>query len=252
MYIKRYYAPIDKGRLHLRKAIFYGGIIFLIIGFAFLVGSSYLQNFNLVLVKKTSNSLEISAILEEKKTYVLDIISSEVWRDDYTAGWYETAQPVEIMITSPNGNKTKLLAYFLARLPSSSVYKSTLPTLVRVEYLSVDIQSLDVDKYYPRVRITTKQGGYYQFHIIEQTLNWTSGPPREIQIYKEVVEIQESQALFLQCGGVLSIVGFLISIYGARATKKLRIRKRIQDNRKTKSRHSRFSNAYVMNKFINL
>jgi hypothetical protein len=228
MYIKRFYAPIDKGRLHLRKAIFYGGIIFLIIGLAFLVGSSYLQNFNLVLVKKTSDSLEISAILEEKNTYVLDIVSSEVWRDDYTAGWYETAQPVEIVIISPNGNETKLLAFFLARLPSSSSYKSTLPALVRVEYLSADIQSLDVDKYYPRVRITIKQGGYYQFHIIEQTLNWTRGPPREIQLYREVVEIQESQAIFLQCGVVASIVGFVVSIYGARTTKKLRTRKRIQ------------------------
>ncbi|MEM3731306.1 MAG: hypothetical protein QW667_03620 [Candidatus Bathyarchaeia archaeon] len=211
----------------MRKTIFFGGIIFLLVGLAFLLVSSYLQNFNLVLVEKVSNSLGMSAILEEKKTYVLDIISSEAWRDDYTAGWYEEAQPVEIVITSPNGNRTRLLAYFLARLPTSSAYKSTLPTLVGVEYLSVDFHSLDVDKYYPRVRITIKQGGYYQFNIVEQTLNWTSGPPREIQLYREVVEIQESQALFLQCGSVLSIVGFATSVYGARAAKKLRTKKRV-------------------------
>lgn len=224
----------------MRKKIFYGGIVFLLIGLVFLAISSYLQNFNLVLAKKISNSLELSATLEEKHTYVLDILSSEVWRDDYTAGLYEAAQPVEIVITSPNGNETRLLAFFLARLPSSSSYKSTLPTLVRVEYLSVDMQSLVVDKYYPRVRITIRQGGDYQFRIIEQTLNWTSGPPKEIQLYKEVVERQGSQAFLIQTGGILSMVGLVVSIYGVRTTKKLRIR------RKEFSRYKK-----IMNRFIN-
>jgi hypothetical protein len=164
--------------------------------------------------------------LEEKSTYILDILSSEAWRDDYTAGAYDTPQPVEIIITSPSGNETRLLAFFYARLSSSPYYKSTFPSFIEVEYVKVDSQSLEVDEYYPQVRFTVKHGGNYQAHIVEQTLNWTTGPPKEIQLYKEVVENQKAQAFFLQSGGILSFTGLLTCIYGARATPKLRIKKR--------------------------
>lgn len=210
----------------MRRPIFYAGIAFSLIGLVFLVFSGYLQNFNRILVNKTSNSFEISMNLEEKSTYILDIRSSEVWRDDYTAGAYDTPQPLEMVITSPSGNETKLLAFFYARLPSSQYYTSTFPSLIEVEYMEVDSQNLEVDEYYPQIRFTVKHGGNYQAHIIEQTLNWTRGPPKEIQLYKEVIENQKSQAFFLQSGSILSLAGLATCVYGARAATKLRIRKR--------------------------
>lgn len=210
----------------MRKTFFYTGIVFLLIGLAFLIVSSYLQDIKQVLVNSTSDGWEISANLEEGKTYVLDIVSSNKWRTDYTGADVDVEQPVDMVITSPDGNETKLQAFLYAQLPSSAYYQSTLPVVVYVEYASVDSYSLQVDEHYPRVRFTTKQGGNYTAHIIEQTLNWTSGPPEKITVYIEVLEDQNSRGLFIQGGGILSISGVAVSVYGIRTTKKLKVRRR--------------------------
>ena len=216
----------DEGEWYLRKIFFYAGIVFFLIGLVFIIASSNLRNIKQVLVEKTSNSWEISADLEDEDTYVLDIVSGVKWRDDYTDGLYDTPQPVDVVITSPSGGETKLRAFFYARLPSSSYYKSTLPVVVDVEYVSVDSYSLQVDEYYPRARFTTKQRGNYTARIMERTLFWTEGPPQEIALYKEIFESQNSYTLFLESGGILCLTGIVISVYGARAIKRLRIKQK--------------------------
>lgn len=216
----------------MRKTLFYAGIILFLAGLTFLAVSSTMQNVKQVVVKNTYDGWEISVSLEKESTYILDIMSSAYWRDDYTDGAYEEPQPVDLVIISPDGGETKLQAFFLARLPTSPYYKATFPSLVYVEYESVDSDSLEVDRDYPRVRFTVKQDGNYTARIFSDTLSWYTGPPREIIIYKEVVENQSMYPIFLQSGGILCLAGVVISILGVRAHKKSRFKKRKQ--RKTK------------------
>jgi len=211
----------------LRKTFFYTGILFLLIGLAFLIASSYLREIKQVLVDSTSKSWEISADLEQGKTYVIDIVSSDNWTSDFTRASPDTpdTQPVDVVITSPSGGETNLTAFFYGRLPSNSYYQSTRPVVVEVKYASVDSYSLQVDEHYPRIRFTTKQGRNYTARIIERTLNWTFGPPNNIMLYIEVIEDQNSRGLVLQSGGILSIIGVVVSVYGIRTTKKLKVRR---------------------------
>jgi len=197
---------------------------FLLTGLVLLILGSSLQGIRQVPIESRSNSWEISADLEKEETYSLDIVSSEKWRDDYTGGAYETPQPSDLVVTSPNGGETKLQVFFYARLPSSQYYKSTLPAVVDVEYVSVDSHSLNVDESSSHVRFTTKEGGNYTARIVEQTLNWTAGPPEELKLYKEIIESQALSVFFLPSGGILCMAGVVASIYGARATKRSRIR----------------------------
>lgn len=212
----------------MRKALFFLGLTILLVGLIFLTISS-IRNWRLepikTTIKTTTGSWNVSENLTKGNTYVLDIMSSIKWRDDYTDGGYETPQPVDVAIFSPDEGQTKLQAFFIAQLPSVPGYKSTFPSLVYVEYGSVDSDSLDVDESYPQIRFTAKQGGNYTASIIEETLNWTRGPPREIILYKEIVENQNLYTNLLQNSGVVCLfTGAVISVWGARASKKIRIK----------------------------
>jgi len=209
----------------LRKALVFFGLIILLAGLASIVIGS-IRNTRLEPLKNSTESWEISENLSKGNTYVLDIMSSYVWRDDYTAGAYLTPQIVDVVIISPDDGRTKLQGFFLAQLPSTPGYKSTFPSLVHVEYESVDSDSLDVDESYPQVRFTAKLGGNYTASIMSETLNWTSGPPREM-IFYQVVEDQSSSMVFLQGGGaVCFFTGAVISAWGVRTTKRFKVKTR--------------------------
>jgi hypothetical protein len=205
-----------------------------------LVGSIFLaigsiRNVRLEIIKNTTESWNISENLTEGNTYVLDIRSSDLWRDYYTEGGFEEPQPVGMVIISPDEGETKLQAFFLARLPAWP-YKSTFPIIVYVEYGTVDSDSLDVDESYPQVRFTAKQGGYYTASVIEETLNWTTGPPREMVFYREVFQNQNSYTILLQSSGVVCLfTGIIISVWGVRATKKIRIREKKKVKKQSKN-----------------
>lgn len=198
----------------------------MLVGLTFLAVSS-IRNVRLETVKKATESWKVSENLMEGGTYVLDIMSGNQWRDDYTDGLYETPQPVELMVISPNGGKTNLQAFFLARLPTSPWYKSTFPSLVYVDYETVDSNSLKVDESHPQPRFTVKQGGNYTAIVREESLNWTRGPPREMIFYREVFENPNLYTIFLQGSGLVCLfTGFIISVWGARATKKVKIKRK--------------------------
>lgn len=209
----------------MRRTLVFFGLIILLGGLASIVIGS-IRNTRLELLNNSTASWEISGNLSKGSTYVLDIMSSYVWRDDYTAGGYTTPQAVDVVMVSPDEGRTKLQAFFLAQLPSTQGYKSTFPSLIHVEYKSVDSESLDVDESYPQVRFTTKQGGNYNASIISETLNWTRGPPREMIFYR-VVEDQTSSKVFLQGGGAVCLLtGVVISVWGVRTTKRFRVKAR--------------------------
>jgi len=209
----------------MQRMLFYFGVSIILISLATLIAGSVMRNVIKEKVRSIPNSWELSANLTERNTYIADIFSSVQWRDDYTEGAYQEPQPVDVIIISPDGNETTLKAYFVARLPTSPNYKATFPSLVYVEYNSIDSDSLDVDEYYPQIRFITKRGGEYIIRIVNETLEWTSGPPREIVIYQEVHE-SPLQLITPYVGGLL-LVGVVLSTFGLRVnSKKVARRKR--------------------------
>lgn len=201
----------------MRKRLFFSGIIIMLVGIAFLAVMSNLKNVEKIKVSNVTDQWQISANLTEKDTYIIDILSSSRWRDDFSNAGYTEEQPVEAILTSPDGGETELKGFFLARPSSSEWYPGTFPSLIYVEYAKIDNDSIEVDESYPQVRFTVMQGhgGFYTLRIIEETLNWTSGPPKEITFYREV--IHGVNPIFIPIGGIFCLSGLFTSILGARA-----------------------------------
>jgi hypothetical protein len=212
----------------LRKVLFSLGLTILLAGLV-LLGFGSVRNVKLELQTHSTGRWEVSGDLTMGHTYVMDIYSNASWQDDYTKGGYTDSQPLQVVITSPEGGETNLLAFFYAVQPSSGSFslKSTLPSLVEVDYKSVDYDSLIVDESYPQARFTVKKGGNYTATIIKATDNWTTGPPREMVFEEEVIENQNLFTNLLQSSGVVCLfTGVVISVWMARATKKIRIQRK--------------------------
>ncbi len=223
--------------------LFLFGIIILLTGLTFLIVSASLQNVRKVTVKSELNSWEVSENLTKGNTYIVDITSTYYWRDNYTAGEYTEPQPIDVLIVSPNRNITKLQAFFYARPSTSPYYTSTFPSLVFVEYGQVDSDSLEVDESYLKIRFTVKQSGNYSTRIlhVNETVGpnewaelaepnkWAEGPPAEMIIYREVIE--GASPFIAPSGGILCLVGVVVSVFGAKATKKLAVKKKSSSHR---------------------
>lgn len=206
------------------------GLTILLAGLV-LLGFGSVRNKKLEQLTSSTNSWEVSGNLASGPTYVMDIYSSYQWKNDWTAaGGYDNSQPVDVVITSPDGNKTELQAYFYATDPivaANYTVPSPLPSFVEVEYRSVDYDSLSVDNSYPQARFTVKRGGNYTARIIGETLNWTSGPPGEMVFEEEVIENPSSFTNLLEVSGVVCLfTGVVVSVWMARAGKRTRIKRK--------------------------
>ena len=207
------------------------GLTILLVGLV-LLGFGSVRNKKLEQLTSTTNSWEVSGNLTRGHTYVMDIYSSYQWKNDWTAaqGYGDIAQPVDVVITSPDGNKTELQAFFYATAPINAgnyTVPSPLPSFVHVEYRSVDYDSLSVDTSYPQARFTVKRGGNYTARIIGETLNWTSGPPGEMVFEEEVIENPNSFTNLLEGSGVVCLfTGAAVSVWMARAGKRTRIKRK--------------------------
>lgn len=214
----------------LRKVLVFVGLTILLVGLV-LLGFGSVRNKKLEQLTSSTNSWEVSGNLTRGHTYVMDIYSSYQWRNDWTvAGGYDSSQPVEVEIISPDGNKTELQAFFYATAPINAgnyTVPSPLPSFVHVEYSSVNYDSLSVDNSYPQARFTVKRGGNYTARVIGETLNWTSGPPREMVFEEEVIENPSSFTNLLEVSGVVCLfTGVVVSVWMARAGKKTRIKRK--------------------------
>ncbi len=213
--------------MNLHKILFYSGLIIVIAGLIFLLASGLFIDVEKLEIAKSSLSWEATANLEERKTYILDVFSSTQWRDAWTDGGYEEPQPVDVVITSPNNNSTTLQAFFYALQPTSTWYKSPFPLIVYVEYKTVDSHSIEIDETSSKVRFTVQQSGYYTARLIESTLNWTIGTPREIVFYEEITENQGIYPVLFQSSAfVCLLIGSVVSVWGVKTTEKRIKRKR--------------------------
>jgi hypothetical protein len=198
-----------------------------------LLGFGSIKRVRLEEIASATASWEISKNLMKGHTYVFDVFSSYEWREDYAQGGYEDAQPVDVVIISPNGSETKLQAFFYAYIPSTDFGYREIPKIIRVEYGSTDSRSLDVDKSYRQVRFTVIKEGNYTARVIEETLYWAIGPPKEMVFEEEVVEDQNLFMNILQSSGLMCLfTGVVISVWMARADKKVGIER----NKRVKKR----------------
>ena len=214
-------------RANMWKRLLYVGLAVIVIGLTVMT-FSLARNVRKDPIENTTSSWSISGNLTEGNSYVLDIFSSDQWQDSYWIGGYTASQPVDVVIASPDSHDTKLQAFFYA-LPVSggSPYKSPHPIFVHVEYETVDYDSMEVDKTYPQIRFTARQGGNYTARVLEQTLNWSIGPPQKMVFYKEVFEFSYPNAILMQSGGVVCLfTGIAICAWAAKTTKKVKISQR--------------------------
>jgi hypothetical protein len=68
--------------------------------------------------------------------------------------------------------------------------------------------------------------GNYTARVIEETLDWAIGPPKEMVFKEEVIENQNLFTNLLQSSGVACLLtGVVVSVWMARASKKIRIKR---------------------------
>lgn len=215
----------------MKKVAFAAGMIFLAIGLTLLTFASMTRNTQKVLIDSAPNSWECYWNLTEKETYIIDIRASEQWRYDYPQeDVSEDYTSILIEIISPNKTKTRIQAFFIAA-PAQGMHLGTLPSLYRTKYLEIDSSSLVVDELYPQIRFSVKYNGTYTIQILNDggNLNWTSGPPDKILLYKEIV-VNPYQAI-IPVGGIVSLVGVVISAVAATDSKYANTKSRIRWNR---------------------
>jgi hypothetical protein len=219
----------------LRKVLIFLGLTVLLVGLI-LLGVGSVRSVDLKEVTSSTKSWEVSGNLTSGPTYVMDIFSSTEWQKDYTGGGYTDAQPIQVVITSPGGGETDLLAFFYGmQAPSGTTALATVPKIVQVDYGSVD-SSLIVDRSYPQVRFSVRSGGNYTARIIHQVsqdvpegfTNWTVGPPREMVFEEEVIENPSFYTSLIQSSGVVCLcTGAAVSVWTAKAGKGRRVKRKL-------------------------
>ena len=201
----------------MRKRIFLSGILILIAGLALLVSGASMQYLVGVKVAEAIDSWEATATLQQGNLYVIDINSSLAWQQSWTEGGFEDLQPIDAIIVSPDGNLTMLQGFFYST-PAVSMYLSPRPLLVEVQYQNVSSDSLEVDVPSTKIRFRVLEGGNFTCRVIEQTMNWTIGPPFAIVFYVLIPE--NKYAYMIPSGGALCIGGLVVSLLGARSFQK--------------------------------
>ncbi|MBS7270100.1 MAG: hypothetical protein KIH10_14845 [Candidatus Freyarchaeota archaeon] len=215
----------------MKKVAFAAGIIFLLVGLTLLAFASVTRNTKKVQIDFVQNSWECYWNLTEKEMYIIDIKASEQWRYDYPQEDVpEDFTSIFIEIISPNKAKTRVQAFFIAA-PAQGMHLGTLPSLYRTKYLEIDSSSLMVDELYPQIRFSVKYNGTYTIQILNDggILNWTSGPPNKIILYKEIVV--NPYLTIIPVGGIVSLIGVVISAVAATSAVRASAKSRVRWNR---------------------
>lgn len=201
-----------------------------LIGVTFLfVCEAFLRNVEQVKIAGTEASWELQGNLTSGKTYMLFIVSAEEWGKLFNDGTFTEPQPVNITITSPEGGGVTIFQAFFFGLPStSSLYQEgTPPAIVNVTYQIVDDSSLQVTASSAEIRFTVKRDGLYVVRVLQQLLA-ARDPPLEMLFYEEVFLNKDVYIFLVLSGGLLCIVGGVMSIwsiFGKGRVKRRRMRK---------------------------
>jgi hypothetical protein len=158
-------------------------------------------------------------------TYGVNIESGDNWSAPWSSGAWDTAHPVNVTITSPNGDVTALQAFYYGEATSGLYKQGTPASIVTVQYMNVDYASLTVDYLASEIRFTVKQSGLFTVTVLQDGL-WSTQPPSYILFFQLVAPNSETYSLLESLGGVVATVGGITFIVGL-------FRGRDQKHRKT-------------------
>jgi hypothetical protein len=201
----------------------YIGLVLLLVGIVLLaVGEVNLRNVNIVEVGRENDVWSYAINLTRGNWYGVDISASDDWGKPFGNGDFTKPMPVNVTITSPGNDTTRLQAFFYG-LPSSSPYYKvgTPPTIVAVSYQNVDDVGLTADSLSAQIRFMPKQNGPYNVTVLKEGL-WSTELPDYILFSEEVVSNREMYSLLTTGGGALCAVGgiaFIASLFKSRNTK---------------------------------
>ena len=203
--------------------------LFLIGATCLIVSEAFFRNVKFEEIARIEGSWDFQGNLTSGKTYILSIASSEEWGKLFNDGTFTEPQPVNITITSPEGGNVTILQAFFFGLPStSSLYQEgTPPAIVNIEYQIVDDSSLQVTASSSQIRFTVRRTGLYVVRVLQQLLA-ARDPPLEMLFYEEVVLNKDGYIFLVLSGGLLCIVGGVMSIwsiFGKEKVKRRRMRK---------------------------
>jgi hypothetical protein len=185
------------------------------------MGAYNLSNVNVVEVDRMESVWSASVSLTHGTAYGIDIQGSEDWGKPFARGDFTEAMPVNITITSPQGDTTYLQAYFYGLRPDSP-YLTVLPVIVEVRYQNADSAGLAIDYSTPHIRFMAKQDGYYNA-TVQQKGMWSTQPPDYITFLEEVIPNRETYSLVAMAGGALCTIGgivFVVSFFKNRNVKR--------------------------------
>jgi len=189
------------------------GLILLLVGVICLVVGAYnLSNVNVVQLDRLESVWSGTVNLIHGTTYGIDIQGSEGWGKPFKTGDFTQAMPVNITVTSPQGDTTLLQAYFYGIQPDSP-YLTVSPVIVDVKYQNADRAGLAIDYSTPHIRFMAKQDGYYNVTVQQKDM-WSTEPPDYIALLEEVTPNREIYSLVATAGGVFCAIGGIVFIVG--------------------------------------
>jgi hypothetical protein len=172
-------------------------------------------------------SWNLAANLTEKKTYRLIIESAEEWGELFSQGLFDEPQPVNLTITSPNNNVTKIRTKFYGLPPTNPLYKEGQPpTIVDVYYDTIDGSSLEIIPSTSEIQFTVKKGGNYTVQILQEGLA-AREPPDEMCFAERVFESENVYRFSTLSGGSLCVIGCFISLWGYAGKSRVKRKKKL-------------------------
>jgi len=198
-------------QLMMRKLSYFGLIVMLLGIVCVVVAEANLQNVKSIDVgdnKSPGSTWYYACNLTSGNTYWVYIESNAAWGEAFQSGAVnDSAQPVDVTITSPGGGVTSLQAFFYSISSSSPEYREgTPPAIVEVTYENVDSSSLSVNMNSPSILFSVEKSGTYNVSVLNE--GWIiNAPPDFFVFYEEVSPNGGTYTLLASGGGVLGIIG---------------------------------------------
>lgn len=187
------------------------------------IGEVNLRNVNAVKLEREDTVWFHAASLARGTTYGVDISPSQDWGRLFGNGFFTKAMPVNVTLTSPEGDTTSLQIFCYGEPSTSPYYQSGLgPAIVAVKYENVDSVGLTVDESSVNIRFTARQDGYYNVTVLEEGL-WSKEPPDYILFSKEVIPNGETYSFLAAVGGVVCAFGgvtYIVSLFRSRNSRR--------------------------------
>jgi hypothetical protein len=191
-----------------------GGIC-LAVGYVFFSGARFRS-----LGRSPTGLWEFTANLTARKSYRLIIYAPAEWNIPWAEVPDRDQMPVNMTITSPNGDVTKLEADFWGFAPQGN-YRNGATDIVGIKYFNVS-SALDVALNLASIRFGVTISGLYTVRFLKEGVLVTYGDPGSMEFFEEVHLTIEAYNASVVSGGMLCLIGCVVSLWGVFGKGKVR------------------------------